>query len=144
MELEPLVYSVRAAVAAAFLLSAGWKIGNQIQFRAVFRASAPRRLQRFARMSARAVAAVEVLIAALVLMPGVLGQLSSGAAFIVVVFFSATLARIENPALGCGCWRTSTLGRAELLDMLWQLVQLRKLFVSNGDDMLRLQDEWLQ
>lgn len=110
MELEPLVYSARAAVAAAFLLSAGWKIRNQIEFRAVFRASAPRSLHRFARTSVHATAAVEILIATVLLTPGPLGQFAAGAAVVVTIFFSATLARVGNPALGCGCWRSAMQG----------------------------------
>jgi methylamine utilization protein MauE len=104
--LADLVILCRSIVALAFLFSAGWKISHPGQFNAVV-AGGPQSLRRVRRRllsSGPAIAAVEVIVAAALIIcrPSWIPAL---AAVLFLGIFSLFLLRADSLANGCGCWR---------------------------------------
>lgn len=94
----------RSIVAITFVLSAAWKLRNRADFNAVV-AGGPLRLRGLWQTSlAPAVALLEIVIGAgLLLFPG--SWPLGAAAVLFLVVFSVFLARAGSLANGCGCWR---------------------------------------
>lgn len=103
MDFATLSYWARGVVAVALLGAAMWKLRH----RAVFRRSLGRAVPRISNppdILVVAIPVLEIVVAALMLTPGRLGQLGSGAALGLLVLFTVVVVSLDATT-PCGCWR---------------------------------------
>lgn len=96
----------RATVAWVLLLSAMFKVRHPGQFRYALDAAFRGWPLSVRDSMSRAVPAVEVSLAGLLLLPLAVSRLASAMAAVLLAGFIVVLARAE-PSTGCGCWRAA-------------------------------------
>ena len=105
-----LVYFARAVVGIALLLSAGWKLRHQSEFRASYRAMLAGPLRRLDGVAAKAVPLLEIMLGVGMLIRSPIERAIVSAAGLLILGFTLLLSRAGDSRAGCGCWRTPLRG----------------------------------
>jgi hypothetical protein len=122
-----LISWLRCTVAAAFVLSAAWKLRHRHEFASVIALVTPSAPAAVRGVLNWTVPPAEVAIATLLLLPSSFGRAGALAACAFAVLTSASLVRNDLGA-GCGCWSSgTTLSRGPLLARNAVLVTLAAL-----------------
>jgi len=98
-----LSYAARSVTAASWLLSAGWKLLNPGDFSLAYWRIRNAR-GKSATVVAGLVAAVEIVAAVCLLLPGIPWWIAVPPSVILLVVLSIVLARASSLDNGCGCW----------------------------------------
>lgn len=135
MSLSVAVHVARAAVAAALVMSAVWKLRNGQKFRAVFSALVSAPLQSLDVLAARSLPWVEFASAGILLAAySSVGQWAALGALALIGVFTLALARIRDTRLGCGCWGSL----AHDLDRRFQLGRNLAMMIVAGFGSIRV------
>ena len=98
-----LSYAARSVTATGWLLSAGWKLLHPGDFSLAYWRIRNTR-GKSATVIARLVAAVEIVAAICLLLPGIAWWIAVPPSVILLIVLSVVLARAGSLDNGCGCW----------------------------------------